>query len=602
MMSACASKPPVIQDEPPDWALEFDRPIEHQVLISEELLVVATTRHLYGIDPATGTRLWRQRNIAATGSDLISAGKDSYLLVNDAAGGAFDDRDTNILALDQQTGEIVWESKMLEGKVLQGTLDEKKDILFFTKVQKAHGDDRGFLSGTFGRKGLGSGFEQQPHFGALDVSTGRLLWSQAFSRAVRMRPNQRRQLDDNSDWTAMRTFDLGLYHPPLSANGMVCLTYDGIHCYDAATGAPAWENRHPVIENELALSYANPVASGSSVITASDHRVRAYDLTTGKKLWQSRKFDIIPELLVDKNIVYGQLGGRFLNIDKEKWKWKGDFGVFALNKSNGKTLWKYKKANDAVTNILVYGDEVWLADENNLIALNRFTGKKKHRIRHKFKDPPVYAALNEAGRILLVGEGEAATFHPQLGTSEWHVRHEPIRPGAWRRFADGLLRASGNILKFGSFVLSHGGGLLPSLAVPLGSVDFKIINTKSIVSRGMGRSGRRMAYQSGFSGNWEGNQSLSGNFQYFVTKPDGTDHVVLAMVNLSNGKTERMIRMDADRPNLVLDESNNKVFEIFGRRLVALPLQTSASDYPSLTQQPTMMNSRSHGKSGASTK
>ena len=345
------------------------------------------------------------------------------------------------------------------------------------------------------------------------------------------------------------------------------------------------------------MSYANPIVEKTTIITAGDHRVRSYDLATGRKLWQSRKFDIIPEILAGKEIVYGQLGGRFLHLDKEKWKWKGDFGVFALDKSNGKTLWKYDNANDAISNVLVYGDEVWLADEKTLFALDRFSGKKRHRIRHKFEDPPVYVALNEANQILLVGEGEAAAFDPHKGTAEWHVRHEPIGPGAWRRFATGLLHASGNILKFGSFVLSHGSGLLPSLAIPLGSVNFKVLNTKRIVSRGLGRSGRRMTYQSGFSGHWDGNQSLSGNFQYFITKPKGTKHVALAMVNLSNGRTERLIRMDADRPNLVLDEGNNMVYETFGHRLVALPLQTSDSTYATLAQRSTARKTQIPNKS-----
>ena len=123
LISACASNTPKKQEEPPDWTIEFDRPVEFQVLVRDDLLIVGTVRHLYGIDPQTGKKLWRQRNVAVDRDDLTPLGGQSYLLVNDSAGGAFGDRDTNILALDNESGKIVWESKILEGKILQGALD-----------------------------------------------------------------------------------------------------------------------------------------------------------------------------------------------------------------------------------------------------------------------------------------------------------------------------------------------------------------------------------------------------------------------------------------------------------------------------------------------
>ncbi len=586
LVSACATMPPpALQDEPPNWTVKFDRPIEFQMLVDDELLVVGTIRHLYGISPKTGNTLWRQRNITVTSNNLTLLGEGSYVLVNDAAGGVFDDRDTNILALERESGEIVWESSLLKGKILQGALDDSREVLFFTTVLNAHGDDRGFLSGTFGRKGLGSGFKQKPYLSALEVSTGRLLWTQPFPKSVLMRPSQRKQLDEKADWSYTRPFDLGLYHPPLLAGGLVCLTYDGIHCFNAKTGKPVWKDRFSVLEDELALSYAYPVVDDTTIITTGGHRVRAYDLVTGKRLWKSEKFDIIPELLLGSQILYGQLGGQFFNIDKEKWKWQGDFGVFALDKASGETIWIYAEADDAMTNVLVYGDEIWLADEKYLIALDRFDGTLRFRIKHEFDDPPVYAALNELQEILLIGDGEAAAFDPDLGTSIWHVRHAPVGPGAWRRFSTGLLHTTGNILKFSSFVLSHGVGLLPSLVLPIGGVNFKVINTKKIVSTPMGRAGRRMTYHTGPSERGVGNANLSGNFQYFVTRPKGLKQVVLAVVNLSSGQTERLIRMDADHPNLVIDEGNGKIYETFDHQLMALSLATDGSMHRALSQQ-----------------
>lgn len=576
LLSACAT-PPAIQEEPPSWTVEFERPIKFQLLVNDSLLVVATTRHLYGLDPVEGKTRWRKRNTEVSRNDLVSTGEDGYLLVSDSAGGAFDDRDTNIIALDQQSGEIAWESNILAGKVLQAALSESREMLFYSKVRNAHGDDRGFMSGTFGRKGLGSGFEQQPQFGAINVSNGRMLWSRLFDESVRMGPSQAWSLDDSADWEYIRPFDLSLYHPPLLVESLLCLTYAGVHCYDEASGEPVWKDEFPVIENEMSRSYANPVVDGSNLIMSGGNRVRMYDIETGEMRWRSERFDIVPEIHAAPEIIYAQLGGRFFHLDKEKWKWDGKFGVMALDKNNGDTLWTFDDADDAITNLLVHGDEIWLADEDHLLALDRMDGSLQLKVDHDFDEPPVYVALNEENQIVLIGEGEASAFNILTGAQAWYVRHAPLGPGAWQRFSSGLLRASGNILKFGSFVLSHGVGLLPSLTVPLGAVDFKIINTKKIVSRAMGRSGRRMTYQSGFSGDWEGNQSLSGNYQYFVTKPKGVDHVALAVVNLSTGETERLIRMDSETPNVVIDEGNNRIYETFEQRLLALPLQPGES-------------------------
>jgi len=579
LISACASNTPKPQEAPPDWTIDFDRPVAFQLLVRDDLLIVGTVRHLYGIDPATGKTLWRKRNVAITRDDLTPLGDRSYVLVNDAAGGAFDDRDTNILALDNNTGDILWESRILQGKILQGALDDSEEIFYFTTVPKAHGDDRGFLAGALPGKGFGSGYEQVPYLHALEVSTGRLLWNRAFEHEVLLRPAMSRQLDEKDDWTYTRPFDLGLYHPPFVAGNLVCLTYTGIYCYDRASGNLSWKRKFDVIEHDLALSYANPLVDNDTIITSGNRRVRAYDRRNGNVQWKSEKFDIVSELLLDGNTVYGQLGGQFFDIDSEKWKWKGDFGVVALDRRNGKTLWKYDDADDASTNLLIYDDKIWLADKKHLIALDRFDGHVRYRQEHGFEEPPVYAALNEMGQVVLVGDGEAAAFAPDLGTRDWYVQHAPIKPGAWSRFSTALMRATGNVLKFGTFLLSHGVGVLPSLAVPIGSVNFKIISTKKIVTTTAGRTARRLTYHSGFDEGGVGNLNLSGNFQYFVTQPHGSGKAALAMLNLSTGKTERMIRMDAEYPDLVIDEGNNKIYENIGQQLLALPLEHPSPSY-----------------------
>lgn len=571
LLSACASRPPAVEEDLPHWGTVLERPIDFQMLVNADLLVVGTLRHLYGMNPETGAILWRQRNVAVSARDLVPLDAQGLLLVNDAAGGAFHDRDTNIIAIEQSTGEIAWEVALVEGKILQGILDGDGSVFYFVNVPKSHGDDSGFLSGVFG-KGIGSGYEQVPVLNALEVTSGRMLWTRPFATKVRMRPSYARQLDDKDDWSDTRPFDLDLFHPPVIAGDRLCVTYAGVHCYDRHTGEPLWEHVFDVIEDDLALSYAYPAVAGDAIIVTGENRVRAYDLATGKRLWQSERLDIVSELTLDEDVIFGQLGGSFLDLDGEEFEWEGDFGVVALDRQTGQKRWEFDSADDAVTNVLVLRDRVWVADEHSLYALDRQTGELRLKQNHDFDKPPEFAALNETGQVVLVGDGQAAAFDVEDGTQLWTVLHPPIGPGAWARFGEGLRRSTGNTLKFLSFIVGRAGGVLPSLSLPLGSVDFNIISTRRVVSNQLGRSGRRMAYRSAVFDRAGGNANVSGNFQYFVTRPEGYDKPALAVVNLATGETERLIRMDTERPNLVIDEPSDNVYQAFDQQLVALPL------------------------------
>ena len=70
-----------------------------------------------------------------------------------------------------------------------------------------------------------------------------------------------------------------------------------------------------------------------------------------------------------------------------------------------------------------------------------------------------------------------------------------------------------------------------------------------------------------------GYANLQGGHQYFVTRLEGSKEVMLAGVNLETGRTDLMIPMRSDNPNLVIDENNASVYQVFGDQLIALRLQ-----------------------------
>lgn len=556
-----------------EWQHEFDHPVEFQSVLNQDLLVVGTSRHLYGIRPISGEILWRKRNLSVATTDLTVVGDESYLLINDAGGGAFSDRSTNVLALGQQQGEILWESSVIEGKVLQATLGPYADTAFITSVKGAHGDDRGFLSAALPNKGFRSGFKREPHISALNVSTGKVLWTQGFGKKVSMSPAYRATLNDDAEWLFTRPFDLSLFHPPLVADSKLCVTYYGIRCYDRGTGALAWDESFAVLSDDLALSYASPVVRDGVVITAGTRRVRAFDLDSGRQRWRSRRFRMISHLIdPGGEILFAQLGGHFFDIKKERWVWQGDFGVLALNRQTGKTQWRYAKVKGSITNLLLLDNQIWLADEKRLICLNRHDGSVCLRTRHNLQQRPIIIGLNNSMKITLIGESEAASFAPVAGNRLWHTNYTQPGPGAWRRFSRSMINASGNALRFGSFVVGHAGGFIPSLAVPVAGVNVKLLSGKKVVKKSTGKLGRQITADGRTEEDTGLKKVTPTGYQYFIIQPEGSERHALVVINLANGHTESQVALNSATPNIAIDEVNGLIFAIDDKRLSAVPI------------------------------
>lgn len=576
LAASCASKPPPVEAPPVGWTLDFEHPVRFQQLVDERLMVVGTTRDLYGIEPRTGQTLWRSRNISARSGDVLAIPDAPYVLVMDAAGGRFADLDTHVLAIARNDGTVFWESRLIRGRVLQAVVDPDAERLYVVAVRTAHGDDSGVLSDLLPGKGLMFGLEREPSLVALDLVTGRVLWEKPFGEEVSLRPAGEIVLDDKGDWTEQRVFDLGRYHAPFIADDKVCLTYHGVRCFAAVSGERVWSNTFQVNDGDLALTYTEPTVIGGTIFASGESRLRAIDVRTGGTRWESRRSDIFAEAQHAPDVVYAQLGGRFFDIESETWDWHGDFGVMAVDRASGKTLWTFDDADGAVTNVMVFGERVWLADEDDLIVLRQRDGKVLERIAHDFEEPPVYAALNDLGQIVLVNESEAAVIDMITLKPRWHVRHPPPGPGAWARLSAGLLQFSGNVLRLSSTIIAYTSGLvpaLPALPLPGSAVSVKLISSKKIVGGMSGRTGRRMSYQAEAMTATRGAARLSGEYQYFVTTVEDVEKPALAVVELNTGRTARLLALPYKSPNLLIDDSTDSVYQVSGRHLTALRLR-----------------------------
>lgn len=556
------------------WERTFEHPLQFQAMVDESLLVVGTARHFYGVDPGSGELIWRERNVDPLRNHVFSAVELPYLLIADAAGGRFGDASTHLLSLRKVDGGLIWESPALEGAVLQGVIDRERERLIVVTVPEPHGDDSGLLGDVLPGKGIRSGLRREPVLNAVDLVSGRVLWRRPFGREVRLRPAVEYAAEQQGD--GRRPFDLDGYHPPFLHGDMVCVTYRGVACFDWGTGETVWEQKFDVIEDELGLAYARPLITGGQLLASGGNRVYAFDPLSGRRMWRSAKSDYFPELLADDDSVYAQLGGRFYDLDSEKWVWKGQFGAMAMDRRTGKTRWRFAKADDSVTNVLISGNRVWLADEDRLYALDRRSGSRRVRARHGLESRPIFAVANDRGEIVLISESEAAAFTGD-GDRVWRVSHPPPRPGPWQRLSAQLLWVSGTLIRLGSTAVSVSGGLVPSIpAVPVAGMGLKLFSSKKLVTGAAGRVEETLMDKADKLSEAPEYSELVERYHYFLTAVDGREDLAIATVDINSGTTVNVMAIPAAAPDMVIDEERGLLLQPDGTRLSALRIHAGA--------------------------
>lgn len=559
LLAGCASAPPELLTAPaPVWEQTFQHRISYHKSLGDDLLIVGTTRHLHGLDPRTGERLWRLRNVNTTARDVHGVAGEAYILVNDAAGGAFQDAGTHLIAVARADGALYWETPVVAGRILQIRIDFANRRLYAVTVRSSHGDDRGLLSDLLPNKGLFSGLEREPELLAVDLLDGTLLWQRPFGEEVLMRPSQRPGAGGAGARSDARPFDLGLYHPPLLIGDQVCVTFGGIHCYRGGDGHPTWEDDYDVIDDDLALSYPAPVVNDDLLVCGDTKQLIAYRPDTGRELWRSRNLGRMPELIDDGSIVIAQVGGRYFDLDREAWVARGNFAVAALNKRNGNVLWEYQRVRRSLSNLLLVGPYVWFADDEHLFALDRLDGSVFLREPHKLGEAPLYAITNDRGQLVLVSEFEAGGYDAASGRLLWYEAYPPPGPGVWKQLAAALMTASGAVFKLSSNIIAYGGvsGL---------DHDSVIEDATGILGRKLLETGQDLGAARGFA-------NLTGDTQYFLTRPGGMEQVALAAVDINSGGTRALTQLPTQAPNLVVDEVSGLVFQSDEKRLLAVPL------------------------------
>lgn len=538
------------------WTVDLENDVRFQRVINDSLLLVGTERHLFALDIHTGKVVWRFRNLEIESDEILLAPDFELLLANEGWGGEFQDKQSNVLGVALNTGQLLWESPTVKERVLTVVPDLDNDRVLMVTAKKPHGKDRG-------------GFEREPRLYMLETSSGKIVWQADLGNEIRLTPKTPTERQAKKKYYS---FNLAAYHSPVFHDDKVLVLFDGIRCFDARTGRLLWNKKFDIFEGSLSRSYAEPLFDERNAYVAGEGEVRAFRLADGRQIWKTGDQGVVTELYGDENLIYGKLGGTFYDFADDEWDKKGPFGVVVFDRRSGKRVWRWDNGDDGVSNLLIAGDRVYFADEEHLVALDRYKGKRLYRESHKFEKAPRFIGLNESDQLVLTGDENAAGFRRGDGVRVWLRHHEPPGIVFWKRLAAGFLATTGAILTVSSYAVALQRNLMPA-APPLANRVFnyrnKLIKLGRAAGKGLIGSGGNLLQRSRYA-------QLDGSHQYFFTKLPAGGKGLLG-VSLNNGTVDHTLALKESNVELVVSESNRKVFQIDGTRVVAYDLQQSGA-------------------------
>jgi outer membrane protein assembly factor BamB len=498
-----------------NWSARFDGNVRFYQTTDFGLLVVGTERTLYAVDGQTGEIVWRRSNGKLNETSITPIpGTDLILLSLDEG------KKSRIVAVDLMTGDAIWTSEKVKGDVMQLAVEPEKSLLCVVLVKNPRGP-------------AGEELKREPTVAVFELSSGELVWKRDLGGEVKMMPA--RFIEDGEV-----DFTLDNYRAPLILDERVFLFYEGATSFEARTGKEREREKFKVNEDGLALTEADPVFDDEFIYTSGRGKIRAVRRSDGEVEWEANDLGVTPEMVLVGDILYVRTGGQFTHLKDGETENKGSFGVSALDRRKGKTVWRYKGADKGLTNF-VFSDQntILIADRDDLIAVEARNGKPKIKFEHKVEKAQ-FVLLNERGEAVIGGRDEIAAFditnlnsatrNPQ---SVWRAKYKAPGRGLLKVIASMTLRATALYFRYGGLIntgfnIFRGAQILRSvsglrwsgLKTRFGSIDLTSLATNA--TRNYVRSQIRVF---GITARAQSNGWLNPNFP---TRPN--------LPNLPNGK------------------------------------------------------------------
>ena len=286
-----------------------------------------------------------------------------------------------VIALNRETGKIVWESLAWEGTPYDNR-HRKSSYAASTPAT-----DGKMVYAFFGTEGLY----------AYDFN-GKLAWKAQLGK--------------------LGTVGMGTGTSPILFNNLVIVQCDEdngeasfIVALDKKTGKEAW--RTP---RKIQVSWSTPLlvktATRSELITSGTETIVSYDPATGKELWQHKgvESNAIPSPVANNDTVFLVAGFPAKIAMAIKLGGSGDL----TGSSN--VPWKYAKGTAYVPSPILYGDYLYLTtDRGILTCIDAKTGEVKYE-GGRIPIPATFTASPVAfeGKILMTSE-DGDTFIVKAG-------------------------------------------------------------------------------------------------------------------------------------------------------------------------------------------
>ncbi len=292
-----------------------------------------------------------------------------------------------VVALDRDSGKILWERVAYEGPVYDS---RHKKASFASSTPATDGK---YVFAFFGSEGLY----------AYDFS-GKLLWKQAMPK--------------------IGTASVGYGVSPILYNNLVIMLCDDsggnsfIAAYDKKTGKEAWR-----VARKVDITWSSPVLvrtkDRTEIVTAAAEAIIAYDPATGKELWRHKGLEsnAVPTPVVENDLVVLTSGYPKKIALAIKAGGRGDIT------GTPQVAWTYNKGTAYVPSPILYGDYIYLMTDRGLLTcLDAKTGKVEYE-GARVPKPQIFMASPVAyeGKILLTSE-EGDTYMLKAGP-----KHEVLR-------------------------------------------------------------------------------------------------------------------------------------------------------------------------------
>ncbi|MER3428644.1 MAG: hypothetical protein C4334_11215 [Pyrinomonas sp.] len=571
------------------WQAKLDSPVRFYQTTDWDVVVVGTERSLYAIDAQTGETLWRRRVPDLDERDAVPLPGTDLLLLSYA------DKDrARVEAVDLLSGLALWRSERLRGQAMQMAVDLDRRLLAVTVVRKTKERPR-------------EGFKQRPAIHVLDLRTGEERWRRELGSEIELLP---------ASWTSEETvYTLDNYRAPLFLDGRLYLFYEGVTAYDAGTGRAILRERFRVNEEGLALTEADPVFDERFLYVSGRGRLRAIARATGEVAWEAKDLGTTPEVVIADRTIFVRTGGTFTRVRDGQAVARGPYGVSAIDKETGQTIWRYKGGDRGITNIVLPDPNlVVVADRDDLIALDAKTGERLAKSPHEIEQA-AFVVLNERGQAVVGGRNKIAAFDPRRGQMIWRARYTPPGRGVLRTVAAIAARAVSFYFRYGPlFNLAYRGAQLARAAGALrwsglrARADFgdltslvtdaareRASSPLALFGRASSLRGgsshtilervgdvdlqdrlldrldpsRQLDRLAGFLRRRERLVALRGRWIYFYTDAGELGGRGLVGVQIDTGRAERFVRLSSIDPRFVVDEASASIFIADGARFVA---------------------------------